>query len=231
MWLICMCLVCVPSLNAAEAYHISSSVRYASSYKPKSTSAYLRPRAIGHAHHTHSAMAQAPVVSMRSTSTGVRIATTSSASVNVTGCNAHVQSGALAMNTASPSSRGTLNNSVPVVSGFRTVASNVSGGVLAAETPQRAAVQGRRKAKTPDDPDACSGCDWVWVDDLYGAGRGGYVCSKCGEELKNCEGDCGECGGECHCKAPLGMDEAVMLFFVAMAAAYGAYKKRTLILQ
>lgn len=93
---------------------------------------------------------------------------------------------------------------------------------MAGETQPQANVPGRRNAATYPLPDgACPHCQWEWVDDLYGPGFGGYVCTECGADiLGGCQHD------PCHCDVPLTDGWQVWLFLTILAGAYAIYKAR-----
>lgn len=101
----------------------------------------------------------------------------------------------------------------PHVHGISTSASSIRGGVTTSSVGPR---------KAPEIPGgACPHCQWVWVDDLHGPGKGGYVCSVCGcEALDGCDCD------PCHCDVPLDFNWAVSLFMAFLACAYALYKVR-----
>ena len=119
-------------------------------------------------------------------------------------------------------STGSTGISMPQIHVVQTSASQLAGGVTSSETYSRMNVSGPRKNTVPGYPDACPHCDWVWV----GPGSGDYVCSVCGEELKDCEGYC-ECGEGCHCDVPVGDDWTVRIFLIVLAGAYAIYRVRT----
>ena len=137
------------------------------------------------------------------------------------------------MSTTSSMSRGISYNepsSTPAVQGIYTSASQISGGVMASTTYAQMSIR-RAKKEDPDTPPSpgddgyCPGCagHYVW-DSSLNHGRGGWICSSCGCELKDgC--DCEEEYGYCWC--PIDFNWAVALFMTALAAAYAVCKKRT----
>ena len=174
---------------------------YASPYKGAGRNGYIHSSApIRSSMGSHSIMAQTPVATMESTSS-------------------------YGMQTM-PSYAGMKETSSDMqIRGIYTSASAIQGGVTTCDSGQRN-VPGRRKAATYPLPDgACSHCQWEWVDDLYGSGYGGYVCSECGADILN--GCSSKCGGDCTCDVPLDFNWSAMLFFASLAGAYAVYKKRT----
>ena len=182
----------------------ASALSYATPYRGAGRNGYIHTSApMRSSMTTHSAMAQAPVATMSSTSAyGIQ-------------------------STSSGESKATANDIK--VRGIYTSASAIQGGVTISDThctPNR--VSGRRNNTIPGYPDACEHCNWEWIDDYYGPGLGGYVCSNCGAEIKDgC--DCADDGGYCWC--PLDFNWAAALFMTALAVAYAIYKKRTCTLQ
>ena len=102
--------------------------------------------------------------------------------------------------------------------GFYTAASNVYGGVTAAQMQAPARTSGPRRTivELPGPPgdDACGECHWVWddeLDDIY--------CSVCGCEY----GDC-HCADESdYCRCPVGDGVDVWAMMIALALAYGIH--------
>ena len=151
---------------------------------------------------------------------GGYIYTTSSAQVHSIGS---AGGGMAQAPVASMSSTGSLGGrgvsyrgsvaAIPQVSGITTSASSIRGGVTTSSVGPR---------KAPEIPSgACPHCQWVWVDDLHGPGKGGYVCSVCGcEALDGCDCD------PCHCDVPLDFNGAVALFMALLTCAYALYKVR-----
>lgn len=162
---------------------------------------------------THSSShrsAQMPSVSMRSTS-GMRTAT----STNAVRTERAYSYNASRSNNASSSA--SAYKPVANVQGFYTAASNVYGGITAAQTQSSAWKSGPRKIVTPYKPDGehCQECNWVQDEeskDIY--------CLICGCEYEN---DC-ECADYCHCPVGDGMDVLVLMF--ALAMTYGILKVR-----
>ena len=96
--------------------------------------------------------------------------------------------------------------------GFYTAASNVYGGVTAAQMQAPARTSGPRRA--PDQPDDC-GCTWVEDD------KGGWICSQCGcSIIEGCECDKNEAG---LCRCPVGDGVDVWAMMIALALAYGIH--------
>ena len=82
----------------------------------------------------------------------------------------------------------------------------------------------RKTSEGPGVPEgSCPNCHWVWVDDLYGPGLGGYVCEVCGSELNL---GCDHMEEEGYCWCPIGDGWQVWLFMGALVLAYVFYKKR-----
>lgn len=164
---------------------------------------------------THSSShrsAQMPSVSMRSTSC---MRTATSAMAMRTG-SSYSYSGLRSNNVATTS----VYQPVANVQGFYTAASNVYGGVTAAQMQSSAWKSGPRKIVTPYKPDGehCQECNWVQDEeskDIY--------CLICGCEYEDgC--NCAKGGDYCHCPVGDGMDVLVMMF--ALAMTYGIFKVR-----
>ena len=163
---------------------------------------------------THSSShrsAQMPSVLMRSTSS---MRTGTSAMAMRTG-SPYNYSGLRSNNASSSAS---AYKPVANVQGFYTAASNVYGGVTAAQMQSSAWKSGQRKIVTPYKPDGehCQECNWVQDEDFN------ISCSVCGCKYEN---DC-ECAesGYCWCPVGDGMDVWVMMF--ALAMTYGIFKVR-----
>lgn len=116
--------------------------------------------------------------------------------------------------------------SVPQIKCITTFASNVSGGTTSSETYEHIHSSGPHKAgspdtpPTPDDDGYCEHCHYVW-DQSLNNGRGGWVCSVCGSELKD---GCIHMEEEGYCWCPIEDGWQVWLFVAALAAAYMVYK-------
>lgn len=109
------------------------------------------------------------------------------------------------------------------VKGIYTSASNLSSGQTSSESYDKMQISSRRNSPTYPVPEgACDHCQWVWVDDLYEPGLGGYVCAICDADILN---GC-QCGGDCHCDVPITEDKDVWAFIAALAGAYALYKVR-----
>ena len=165
---------------------------------------------------THSSShrsAHMPSVSMRSTSC-MRTAT----STNAVRTERAYSYNASRSNNASSSA--SAYKPVANVQGFYTAASNVYGGITAAQTQSSAWKSGPRKIVTPYKPDGehCQECNWVQDEeskDIY--------CLICGCEYEN-DCDCAESGDYCHCPVGDGMD--VLVLMSALAMTYGIFKVR-----
>ena len=161
--------------------------------------------------------AHMPSVSMRSTSC-MRTATSTNAvrTERAYGYNASRSNNA--------SSSASAYKPVANVQGFYTAASNVYGGITAAQTQSSAWKSGPRRAKMDDDPpsqpedDSCDQCNWVYDEE-----RGIFVCTGCGcTDQVGCA--CANGGDYCHCPIGDGADVLVMMF--ALAMTYGIFKVR-----
>ena len=177
----------------------ASALSYASPYKGAGRNGYIYTSApMRSSMTTHSAMAQAPVAAMSSTS-AYGIQTTSH----------NHETKAIANDVA--------------VRGIYTSASAIQGGGTTYDTGNRRGI-GPRRIGTPPKPGDygyCEHCHYVWSDDAN-AGDGGWVCDRCGCELEE-----GCTCGSCTCDVPLTDGKEVWLLMATLAVAYGVYKKRT----
>ncbi len=129
------------------------------------------------------------------------------------------------MSTTSSMSRGISYNepsSTPAVQGIYTSASQISGGVTAAQVYTSGGVM-KRKVGPGGNPGDCD-CDWQWNATLNL-----WECTKCGstETDEDYFDENHHHGGDCPCYVPLSGGWEVWLFMTALAAAYAVYKKRT----
>ena len=169
---------------------------------------------------THSSShrsAHMPSVSMRSTSS-MRTGT----STNAVRTERAYSYNASRSNNASCSA--SAYKPVANVQGFYTAASNIYGGVTAAQMQSSARKSGSRRAKMDDDPPSqpqdgsCDQCNWVWNEEI-----GFFVCTGCGcTDQVGC--NCAKDGDYCHCPVGDGMDVLVLMF--ALAMTYGILKVR-----
>ena len=141
------------------------------------------------------------------------------------------------------STMGSISVAMPVavapMSGIRTAAATVSGGVTTYDkAPKKPRGRGRKTASeytppTPETPGACPGCvgHYVWQKQVNG--DYGWVCSICGHELEDGLGggeDCSgvfehdACEGGCCC-TPLELNWGAMLFLMLLAVGYGVRAK------
>jgi hypothetical protein len=176
----------------------------------------------------------APQMEMKSASapmsTGnMRLATTSSARVTVVnsgGMGGNGGYGQVSAGASSSSSRGinyTVSSSMnipPVVQGFITSASSVSGGRSAEETyagMQQRAGAAYAKKDMPLPPGVCDQCHWVWDGTKW-------VCTVCGHDaLDGCT--CDEEYGYCRC--PIDDGWQVWLFMATLVMGYGLLRKQS----
>ncbi len=194
-----MCLLCVQCVSAYPV-HVSASMNYSSTYKGTGHVGHVHTTSSAHVHSigTTGGLAQAPAASMSSTSSyaGRGISYSGGASV-----------------------------SMPQVSGIRTSASSIRGGVTTYDGGRRY-VPGRRNAGKDTPPSAgtpgyCDGCNYIWIVDEERPDGGYWACSECGCEL---EDGC-ECG-DCHCNVPLECGWEVMLFLACMGGYHVYSSKR-----
>ena len=122
------------------------------------------------------------------------------------------------------STMGSISVAMPVavapMSGIRTAAATVSGGVTTydkAPKKPRGGVRttGSDTAPSPGDAGYCDHCHYDWVFDEDDEVDGGYwVCTECGKEL-------GECDCEtCNC-VPIDLNWGAMVFLMLLAVGYG----------
>jgi len=157
----------------------ASALSYASPYKGAGRGGYIYTTSAVHQRAASAGMAQAPVASMVSTGSSMGRGIASAA---------------------------TPVASTPSVRGIQTSASQVYGGVTAADT--YASIGAPKRG--PSHPGECSHC----IDE-----NGDDYCDRCGMDIYECD--------EETCWCPLDLNWAVMLFFTLLAAAYAVYKKRT----
>lgn len=165
---------------------------------------------------THSSSpysAQMPSVSMRSTSS-MRTRTTTTA----VRTGSSYGYGARSNNKASASGF----KQATKMQGFYTAASNVYGGVTAAQMQAPARTSGPRRvgeymppAPDPEDED-------LWDCDQCFDTNGDHLCDRCGCDLSSAEGcTCADESGYCWCPVGDGVDVWAMM--AMMAIAYGIY--------
>lgn len=157
-------------------------------------------------HNSSPYSTQMPSVSMRSTSS-MRTSTTTTA----VRTGSSYGYGARSNNMASASAYKPTTK----MQGFYTAASNVYGGVTAAQMQAPARTSGPRRS-APDQPDACGDC--IWLEDP--GALGGWSCSQCGCSIvEGCQ--CHDESGYCWCPVGDGVDVWAMM--IALALAYGIH--------
>ena len=112
---------------------------------------------------------------------------------------------------------GSISVAMPVavapMSGIRTAATAVSGGVTTCDKAPKKPKGGVRRTSDPEHPEItpCPHC----VD------NGEESCVICGHDIYECECE------TCSCNVPLDFNWGAMVFMAVMAAAYAVWKRRT----
>ena len=133
---------------------------------------------------------------------------------------------------------GSISVAMPVavapMSGIRTAAATVSGGVTTYDKAPKKPRGGVRKTAsedtppTPETPGACPGCVGHYEQVLQENGDLAWVCSICGHELEDglVDGHCDDdgCEGGCCC-TPLELNWGAMVFLMLLAVGYGVRAK------
>ena len=223
----------MPKSLETEVY-VRPTMTYSSSYKSPAPSVVV-PSVRRSPFSLSSSPMAAPQMEIKSASapmsTGnMRLTTTSSARVTVVnsggnGGNGGAGYGQVSSGASSNTSRGinyTVSSSMnipPVVQGFITSASSVSGGRSAEETyagmQQRAGAAHAKKDLLP--PGVCDQCHWVWDGSKW-------VCTVCGHDaLDGC--DCADEHGYCRC--PIDDGWQVWLFMATLVMGYGLLRKQS----
>ncbi len=234
IWSLCIFYVMMMPKNLETEVYVRPTMTYSSSYKSPSPSVVV-PSVRRSSFSLSSSPVAAPQMEMKSASapmsTGnMRLATTSSARVTVVnsggnGGNGGAGYGQVSSGASSNTSRGinyTVSSSMnipPVVQGFITSASSVSGGRSAEETyagmQQRAGAAHAKKDLLP--PGVCDQCHWVWDGSKW-------VCTVCGHDaLDGC--DCADEHGYCRC--PIDDGWQVWLFMATLVMGYGLLRKQS----
>ena len=234
IWSLCLFQVMLMPKSLETEVSVTPTIIYSSSYKNPS-SAVTVPTVRRSSFSLSSSPVAAPQIEMKSAnapaSAGtMRIATTSSARVTVVnsggnGGNSGAGYGQVSSGASSSSSRGinyTVSSSMnipPVVQGFITSASSVSGGRSAEETyagmQQRAGAAHAKKDLLP--PGVCDQCNWVWDGSKW-------VCTVCHHDaLDGC--DCADEHGYCRC--PIDDGWQVWLFMATLVMGYGLLRKQS----
>ena len=122
---------------------------------------------------------------------------------------------------------GSVSVAMPVavapMSGIRTAAATVSGGVTTYDKAPKKPRGGVRKSSTPtyplnpESPGYCEHCHYVWVDDDEYVDGGYWACTECGKELEDNNCDC----GTCTCNVPLEFNWGAMVLLMLLAVGYG----------
>gem|GEM_PF-3093459 len=219
-----MCVQCV----SAYPVHVSVSMNYSSTYKGSGHVGHVHTASCSHTHahsHAHAVYAQAPITTMRSTSSRMgTIATTSSAQVHTIGTSGGGYAG-IASAGSNSSSRGInyggASASIVYTGGFTTSASAIRGGVVAEDLQtSRSSVSPRRGSSPSGNP---QDCECTWIDN----GDGTYTCSKCGTTISEDDYLDGNFHtGDCPCHVPLECGWEVMLFLACLGGYYAYSSKR-----
>ncbi len=235
IWSLCIFYVMMMPKSLETEVYVRPTMTYSSSYKSPAPSVVV-PSVRRSSLSLSSSPVSAPQVTMKSTaapmSTGnMRLATTSSARVTVVNSGGNVGNsgagyGQVSAGASSSSSRGinyTVSSSMnipPVVQGFITSASSVSGGRSAEETyagMQQRAGAAYAKKDMPLPPGVCDQCHWVWDGTKW-------VCTVCGHDaLDGCT--CDEEYGYCRC--PIDDGWQVWLFMATLVMGYGLLRKQS----
>ncbi len=234
IWSLCIFYVMMMPKSLETEVYVRPAMTYSSSYKSPSPSVVV-PSVRRSSFSLSSSPVAAPQMEMKSASapmsTGnMRLTTTSSARVTVVnsggnGGNGGAGYGQVSSGASSNTSRGinyTVSSSMnipPVVQGFITSASSVSGGRSAEETyagmQQRAGAAHAKKDLLP--PGVCDQCHWVWDGTKW-------VCTVCGHDaLDGC--DCADEHGYCRC--PIDDGWQVWLFMATLVMGYGLLRKQS----
>ena len=232
IWSLCIFYVMMMPKNLETEVNVRPAMTYSSSYKSPAPSVVV-PSVRRSSLSLSSSPVSAPQVTMKSTAapmstSNTRIATTSSAHVTVVnsgGMGGNGGYGQVSTGASSSSSRGinyTANSSMyipPVVQGFITSASSVSGGRSAEETyagmQQRGAAYAKKDMPLP--PGVCDQCHWVWDGTKW-------VCTVCGHDaLDGCT--CDEEHGYCRC--PIDDGWQVWLMMAILGMVYGLLRKQS----
>lgn len=233
IWSLCLFQVMLMPKSLETEVSVTPTISYSSSYKSPSPSVVV-PTVRRSSFSLSSSPVAMPRMEMKSAnapaSAGtMRIATTSSARVTVVNSGGNVGNGGagygqVSSGASSNTSRGinyTVSSSMnipPVVQGFITSASSVSGGRSAEETyagmQQRAGAARAKKDLLP--PGVCDNCHWEYIG-------GKWVCTVCGADaLDGC--DCDEHG---YCRCPIDDGWQVWLFMAALVMGYGLLRKQS----
>ena len=232
IWSLCLFQVMLMPKSLETEVSVTPTISYSSSYKSSSPAVSV-PTVRRSSFSLSSSPVAMPQMEMKSAnapvSTGtMRIATTSSARVTVVnsgGMGGNGGYGQVSAGASSNTSRGinyTVSSSMnipPVVQGFITSASSVSGGRSAEETytgmQQRAGAAHAKKDLLP--PGVCDQCHWVWDGSKW-------VCTVCGHDaLDGC--DCADEHGYCRC--PIDDGWQVWLFMATLVMGYGLLRKQS----
>ena len=233
IWSLCIFYVMMMPKNSETEVYVRPAMTYSSSYKSPAPSVVV-PSVRRLSLSLSSSPVSAPQVTMKSTAapmstSNTRIATTSSARVTVVnsgGMGGNGGYGQVSAGASSSTSRGinyTANSSMyipPVVQGFITSASSVSGGRSAEETyagmQQRGAAYAKKDMPLP--PGVCDQCHWTQDSD------GHWYCTVCGDyALDGC--DCEDHYGYCRC--PIDDGWQVWLFMATLVMGYGLLRKQS----
>lgn len=235
IWSLCLFQVMLMPKSLETEVSVTPTISYSSSYK-SSLPAVSVPTVRRSSFSLSSSPVAMPRMEMKSASapmsTGnMRLATTSSARVTVVNSGGNVGNsgagyGQVSSGASSNTSRGinyTVSSSMnipPVVQGFITSASSVSGGRSAEETyagMQQRAGAARAKKDMPLPPGVCDQCHWVWDGTKW-------VCTVCGHDaLDGCT--CDEEYGYCRC--PIDDGWQVWLFMATLVMGYGLLRKQS----
>ena len=232
IWSLCLFQVMLMPKSLETEVSVTPTISYSSSYKSSSPAVSV-PTVRRSSFSLSSSPVAMPQMEMKSAnapvSTGtMRIATTSSARVTVVnsgGMGGNGGYGQVSAGASSNTSRGinyTVSSSMnipPVVQGFITSASSVSGGRSAEETytgmQQRAGAAHAKKDLLP--PGVCDQCHWVWDGSKW-------VCTVCGHDaLDGC--DCADEHGYCRC--PIDDGWQVWLLMATLVMGYGLLRKQS----
>lgn len=235
IWSLCLFQVMLMPKSLETEVSVTPTISYSSSYK-SSLPAVSVPTVRRSSFSLSSSPVAMPRMEMKSASApmstaNMRLATTSSARVTVVnsggnGGNGGAGYGQVSSGASSNTSRGinyTVSSSMnipPVVQGFITSASSVSGGRSAEETyagmQQRAGAAHAKKDLLP--PGVCDQCHWTQDSD------GHWYCTVCGDyALDGC--DCEDHYGYCRC--PIDDGWQVWLFMATLVMGYGLLRKQS----
>ena len=231
IWSLCIFYVMMMPKSLETEVYVSPTISYPTTYKSPSPTVSV-PSLRRSSFTLSTSPVSAPQIEMKSTAaptstSNMRIATTSSAQVTVVntgGTGGNGGYGQASSGASSSSSRGinyTTNSTLtipPVVQGFITSASSVSGGRSAEET--YAGMQKRNGAayakKDLLPPGVCEHCHWEYIG-------GHWVCTICGADvLDGCE--CDEHG---YCRCPIDDGWQVWLWMAILGTGYGLLRKQS----